>query len=91
MFFFSKSEANIRVVRIKLDNGERVVGVRYPEVLVRQVEKVLTDQKQSQTVSIIEKKGGGDIMYSKDLIRQVEKGSRKRNNSYWRKREKGGI
>lgn len=44
----SKSEATIRVVRVKLNNGERVVGVRYPEVLVRQVEKVLTEQNRIQ-------------------------------------------
>jgi len=31
---------------VKLNNGERVVGVRYPEVLVRQVEKVLSEQNR---------------------------------------------
>jgi len=46
LFYFSKSETTIRVVRVKLNNGERVVGVRYPEVLVRQVEKVLSEQNR---------------------------------------------
>ncbi|KAK3094762.1 hypothetical protein FSP39_005887 [Pinctada imbricata] len=44
----SKSESNIRVVRVKLNNGERVVGVRYPEVLIPEVEKTLREQQEGE-------------------------------------------
>ena len=46
-FFFLKSkyESRLRVVRVAVDGGERVVGVRYPEVLIPEVEKTLKEQK----------------------------------------------
>ncbi|KAJ8310282.1 hypothetical protein KUTeg_012147 [Tegillarca granosa] len=46
----SKSEATIRVVRVKLDDGERVVGIRYPELLISEVEKVLKEQKAIENI-----------------------------------------
>ena len=45
VFYCSKSESTIRVVRVQLNDGERVVGVRYPKVLISEVEKVLKEQK----------------------------------------------
>ncbi|XP_029633048.1 protein strawberry notch homolog 1 isoform X1 [Octopus sinensis] len=41
----SKAESSIRVVRIQLNNGERVVGIRYPERLIGEVEKVLREHQ----------------------------------------------
>ena len=45
LLFFSKSESNIRVVRVQLNDGERVVGIRYPEILIREVEKAMKEQQ----------------------------------------------
>lgn len=44
MLGLSKFENRLRVVRVTVDSGERVVGVRYPETLIPQVEKVLKEQ-----------------------------------------------
>ena len=49
--YFSKSEATIRVVRVKLNNGERVVGIRYPEILVPEVEKTLKEQQEGEKLT----------------------------------------
>lgn len=49
-FVYSKSEATIRVVRVKLDDGERVVGIRYPELLIPEVEKVLKEQNAIEKI-----------------------------------------
>ena len=40
----SKSESSIRVVRVKLNDGERVVGIRYPQTLIANVEDMLKEQ-----------------------------------------------
>ncbi len=40
----SKAESTLRVVRAKLDSGERVVGLRYPELLIPLVEKTLKEE-----------------------------------------------
>ena len=40
-----KSEMHLRVVRLKLDTGERIVGVRFPELLIPLAERELTEQK----------------------------------------------
>ena len=45
ILFYSKSESNIRVVRVKLNDGERVVGIRYPEILIKEVEKAMKEQQ----------------------------------------------
>ncbi|KAK7104354.1 uncharacterized protein [Littorina saxatilis] len=45
MLGLSKFESRLRVVRVAVDGGERVVGVRYPEVLIPEVEKTLKEQK----------------------------------------------
>jgi hypothetical protein len=42
---FSKTESSIRVVRVKLNDGERVVGIRYPQLLIPEVEKTLKEQR----------------------------------------------
>ncbi|XP_064639306.1 uncharacterized protein LOC135494911 [Lineus longissimus] len=44
-FQFSQAEKNLRVVRVQLDDGERVVGVRFPEVLLPHAERGLKEQK----------------------------------------------
>ncbi|KAK7504954.1 hypothetical protein BaRGS_00003982 [Batillaria attramentaria] len=43
----SKFESRLRVVRVAVDSGERVVGVRYPEVLIPEVERVLAYKQQA--------------------------------------------
>ncbi|XP_060078626.1 uncharacterized protein LOC132558114 [Ylistrum balloti] len=48
----SKSESSVRVVRVQLDSGERVVGVRYPVILLSEVEKVLKDQYMVEKVQL---------------------------------------
>ncbi len=35
----------MRVVRVQLDNGDRVVGIKYPELLIPLVEKSIQEQK----------------------------------------------
>ncbi|KAL5004376.1 hypothetical protein ScPMuIL_017832 [Solemya velum] len=45
----SKSESMLRVVRVQLDNGERIVGIRYPSILIPEVEKVLKDQQAMES------------------------------------------
>ena len=44
-FFHSKAESTLRVVRAQLDNGERVVGMRYPEILIPLVEKAIEEER----------------------------------------------
>jgi hypothetical protein len=54
--YYSKFESRLRVVRVAVDSGERVVGVRYPEVLIPEVEKLLKDQlvqKRMQRVQAV--------------------------------------
>ncbi|XP_048247301.1 protein FORGETTER 1-like isoform X2 [Haliotis rufescens] len=40
----SKYDTQLRVVRVELDNGERLVGIRYPEVLIQEVQRSLKEQ-----------------------------------------------
>ncbi len=47
---FRKAESTLRVVRAKLDNGERVIGMRYPEVLIPMVSKMLEEQEMIERV-----------------------------------------
>lgn len=54
MLCFSKYESRLRVVRVAVDSGERVVGVRYPEVLIPEVEKVLREQKLYDRLSRVQ-------------------------------------
>ena len=52
-------ESTLKVVRVQLDSGDRLVGIKYPEVLIPLVEQTLQEEKaldhfinqQSQTVS----------------------------------------
>nr|KAG5712361.1 hypothetical protein BaRGS_023940 [Batillaria attramentaria] len=50
----SKFESRLRVVRVAVDSGERVVGVRYPEVLIPEVERVLREQKLYDRLSRVQ-------------------------------------
>lgn len=45
---------NIRVVRAELNNGERVVGIRYPEILIPEVEKALKEDLLLQRIHHIQ-------------------------------------
>lgn len=38
----------MRVVRVKLNNGERMVGVRYPAVLVPHVERMMKERQEAE-------------------------------------------
>lgn len=44
----SKWESTIRVVRVKLNNGERVVGVRYPVALIKFVERMMKEKSDAE-------------------------------------------
>lgn len=44
-FDLSKTECTLRVVRVALDNGERIVGIRYPQCLIPLAEEALREQK----------------------------------------------
>ncbi|KAH3812323.1 hypothetical protein DPMN_140752 [Dreissena polymorpha] len=48
----SKTESSIRVVRVKLNDGERVVGVRYPQILISEVEETLREQNALEAVQL---------------------------------------
>ncbi|XP_069103404.1 protein strawberry notch homolog 1-like isoform X2 [Argopecten irradians] len=48
----TKSESTVRVVRVQLDSGERVVGVRYPLILLSEVEKVLKEQNMVEKIQL---------------------------------------
>ena len=41
---------SLRVVRVQLDSGERLVGIRYPEALIELAEKELKDQIATQAL-----------------------------------------
>ena len=59
LFVGSKYESRLRVVRVAVDGGERVVGVRYPEMLIPEVEKTLKDQmvvERMQRVQAVSKR-----------------------------------
>ena len=43
---FSKSDRTLRVVRVELIDGQRLVGLRYPEVLIAEVAALLSEQKE---------------------------------------------
>ena len=41
---YSKAECSLRVVRAELDDGQRVIGVRFPPVLIAVAEKTAADE-----------------------------------------------
>lgn len=41
-------------MRVAVDGGERVVGVRYPEVLIPEVEVVLKEQKLNDRLARVQ-------------------------------------
>ena len=48
----SKSERTLRVVRVELNDGQRLVGLRYPEVLIAEVTALLSEQKAADAVLV---------------------------------------
>ncbi|KAK2165679.1 hypothetical protein NP493_1355g00006 [Ridgeia piscesae] len=44
----TKAESTLRVVRVQLENGERLVGVRYPHTLLHLVEKAINDRRMME-------------------------------------------
>ena len=51
-----KVECSLRVVRAQLDNGQRVIGVRFPPVLIALAEKAAAQEtalRQQLTVDLI--------------------------------------
>ncbi|KAL8572547.1 hypothetical protein ACOMHN_040451 [Nucella lapillus] len=54
MMGLSKYESRLRVVRVAVDGGERVVGVRYPEMLIPEVEKTLKEQKLQERMQRVQ-------------------------------------
>ena len=44
LFFSSKELKTLKVVRVKLDSGQRLIGLRYHEELIEIVEKLLKDK-----------------------------------------------
>ncbi|XP_052821363.1 protein strawberry notch homolog 1-like [Mya arenaria] len=54
----SKTESSIRVVRVKCNDGTRVVGVRYPQLLISEVEASLREQRVMETLQQTQLKFG---------------------------------
>ena len=48
----SKESRSLRVVRVELDSGQRLVGLRYPEQLIPEVTLFLKEQKVLDTVLV---------------------------------------
>jgi len=44
-----KAESSLRVVRTQLDNGQRVIGVRYPQLLISLAEKAAAAAADTET------------------------------------------
>lgn len=54
VLLFRREHRNLRVVRVELDSGERLVGLRYPDILISEAERYIKEQKlvlRQQTVS----------------------------------------
>ncbi|XP_064614960.1 uncharacterized protein LOC135479136 [Liolophura sinensis] len=66
-----KSEMNIRVVRAELNNGERVVGIRYPEILIPEVEKALKEDLLLQRIHHIQTTLSPGMSTNVDLTTQT--------------------
>ena len=50
--FCSKESRSLRVVRVELDSGQRLVGLRYPEQLIPEVTLFLKEQKAIDSVLV---------------------------------------
>ena len=50
--FCSKESRSLRVVRVELDSGQRLVGLRYPEQLIPEVTLFLKEQKVVDSVLV---------------------------------------
>ena len=50
--FCSKESRSLRVVRVELDSGQRLVGLRYPEQLIPEVTLFLKEQKVIDSVLV---------------------------------------
>ena len=53
----SKSESTLRVVRVQLDDGERVVGIRYPELLIPMVDRAIEEENLIHKASLTQAVG----------------------------------
>ena len=51
-FCCSKESRSLRVVRVELDNGQRLVGLRYPEQLIPEATLFLKEQKLLDAVIV---------------------------------------
>ncbi|XP_071502207.1 uncharacterized protein [Diadema antillarum] len=49
----SKAESSMKVVRVQLSDGERVVGIRYPHVLIPLAEAALREKKNLEKVQAV--------------------------------------
>jgi len=52
-----REHRNLRVVRMELDSGERVIGLRYPDVLIKEAEKRCAEIKIRE-----KEKTGGEVL-----------------------------
>lgn len=73
----SKAESVLRVVRAQLNTGERVVGIRYPEMLIPLVEQMLLEQRtiermQKQQSTSVNGTGGPLATPAPALQKQIE-------------------
>lgn len=51
----SKYEANVKVVRVCLDNGERLIGFQFPQLLMPHAER--------ESKAMAQERGVGDVTY----------------------------
>ncbi|XP_033119248.1 protein FORGETTER 1-like isoform X2 [Anneissia japonica] len=49
----SKAQCNLRVVRVQLDNGKKLVGLRYPAQLVDVAQTAISEQKQFEQLQLM--------------------------------------
>ena len=49
----SKESRSLRVVRVQLDDGRRLIGVRYPLPLISQVASILKSLQQTQLAGVL--------------------------------------
>ncbi|XP_071949493.1 uncharacterized protein [Antedon mediterranea] len=54
----SKAQCNLRVVRVKLDNGKKLVGMRYPAILMDVAKAAISEQKHLEQLQLVSDKSG---------------------------------
>lgn len=70
----TKNESSVRVVRAQLDDGQRIIGVRYPQVLIPLAEQSALDQQVTQgflyqTMQNQELNGTADVQIGPSIIK----------------------